>query len=108
MRKPSIYLPLILTLVGLLQFRSRLCERKNFFLIAYRKVDPQHIYVFVLLNKPGEAVQYFIVPGVTLSRNSEKFTRYFLDPKMPGIHSNALTELGYENAWNVFKEADPT
>ena len=83
-------------------------RKKNFFLIAHEKVDPQHIYVFVLLNKPGEAVQYFVVPGVTLSSNPKKFTRYFLDPKMPGIHSNALTELGYENAWNVFIEADPT
>ncbi len=77
---------------------------KNFFLISHSKVEAAHIYVFVLLNKLGQAVQYFIVPGETLANEPERFTKYFKDPKMPGIHPKIFSELGYENAWGVFDE----
>ena len=75
---------------------------KNFFLIGHGRIERTHIYVFVLLNKPGQAVQYFIVPGETLYSEPERFAKYFKDLKMPGIHPKVLTELGYENAWNIF------
>lgn len=78
---------------------------RNFFLISHEKVDSKYVYVFVLLNKPGQAVQYYVVPGDDLSRKPERFTKYFKDPKMPGIHPRTLEELGYENAWGVFDEA---
>ena len=75
---------------------------KNFFLISHQKVKRTHIYVFVLLNKPGQQVQYFVVPGEHLSSEPEKFSRYFLVEKMPGIHANLLAKLEYENAWEAF------
>lgn len=75
---------------------------RNFFLLSHKKVEPNQVYVFVLLNKPGQPVQYWIVPGETLFAEPEKFSKYFMDPKMPGIHPKVLTDLGYENAWNVF------
>jgi hypothetical protein len=75
---------------------------KNFFLLSHKKIEPSHIYVFVLLNKPGQQVQYYIVPGETLHAEPERFSKYFMDPKMPGIHPKILAELGYENAWKVF------
>jgi hypothetical protein len=75
---------------------------KNFFLLSHTKIEPSHIYVFVLLNKPGQQVQYYIVPGETLHAEPERFSKYFMDPKMPGIHPKILAELGYENAWKVF------
>ena len=77
-------------------------REKNFFLINPKKIERTHIYVFVLLNKPGKHVQYFVVPGEHLHIEPEKFSRYFLVEKMPGIHSNILEALGYENAWNCF------
>ena len=77
-------------------------REKNFFLIDPKKVKQDHIYVFVLLNKPGKQVQYFVVPGVDLYSDPAKFSKYFLVEKMPGIHSNILAELGYENAWQCF------
>ncbi|MEY8690116.1 MAG: hypothetical protein AB9M53_09615 [Leptothrix sp. (in: b-proteobacteria)] len=77
---------------------------RNFFLISHEKVDARSVYVFVLLNKPGQAVQYFVVPGDELAYKSERFTKYFKDPKMPGIHPKIFEELGYENAWGVFDE----
>ena len=77
-------------------------REKNFFLISPKKIERTHIYVFVLLNKPGKHVQYFVVPGEHLHTEPEKFSKYFLVEKMPGIHSNTLEALGYENAWNCF------
>ncbi|RVT47435.1 hypothetical protein [Rubrivivax albus] len=78
---------------------------KNFFLLSHHKVEPTQVYVFVLLNKPGQQVQYFVVPGKDLHGQPEKFSKWFLDPKMPGIHPNTLAELGYEDAWHVFAES---
>ena len=77
---------------------------KTFFLISHKKIERTHVYVFVLLNKPGEQVQYYVVPGEDLYSQPEKFSRYFTIEKMPGIHSNLLGTLGYENAWGVFGE----
>jgi hypothetical protein len=44
---------------------------KNYFPI--RLIHPDHIYVFVVLNKPGEAVQYFIVPERRLVDEAARF-----------------------------------
>src|ERR1041385_6162500 len=41
-------------------------RKTNYFLINRNRINPAHIYVFVLLNKPDESVQYFIVPGSVL------------------------------------------
>jgi hypothetical protein len=82
-------------------------REKNFFLISHGKVEAAHVYVFVLLNKPGQAVQYFVVPGSNLANEPEKFAKYFKDPKMPGIHPKTFLALGYENAWGVFDEKAP-
>ena len=79
---------------------------KNFFLISHNKIEPNHIYVFVLLNKIGEQVRYFIVPGIDLHDAPETFSKWFTSEKMPGIHSNLLAELGYENAWDVFHASE--
>jgi hypothetical protein len=75
---------------------------KNFFLLSHHKVEKTQIYVFVLLNKPGQSVQYFVVPVEDLHNQPERFSKWFLDPKMPGIHPNTLAELGYEDAWHIF------
>ena len=77
---------------------------KNYFLISHGKVFPKHVYVFVLLNKPGTAVQYFIVPGLTLVNEPERFSKYFVDLGMPGIHSDTLQKAGFADAWQVFQE----
>jgi hypothetical protein len=83
-------------------------RQKNFFLISHAKIETGDVYVFVLLNKPRQAVRYFIVPGRTLARAPERFTKYFKDPKMPGIHPKTFTELGYEDAWGVFDKTAPS
>jgi hypothetical protein len=75
---------------------------KNYFLLSHKNVEPTHAYVFVLLNKPGQPVQYYIVPGEVLHAEPEKFGKPLMHPSMPGIHSKLLTELGYEDKWSLF------
>ena len=77
----------------------------NYFLLNHKKVEPTQVYVFVLLNKPGQQVRYFIVPGEDLYSKPEQFSKAFMAPKMPGILPNVLKALGYEDAWHVFGAA---
>lgn len=77
-------------------------RKKNGFPISHKRVEANHIYVFVILNKPGVAVQYFVVPGALLTQEPERFTKWFTDPKFPGIPPAALEF--FENAWQVFHE----
>jgi hypothetical protein len=37
-----------------------------------------------------------------LHSKPEKFSKWFRDPKMPGIYPKILAELGFEDAWQVF------
>ena len=82
-------------------------RKPNFFLLGHGSVNPWHIYVFVLLNEPDQAVKYYIVPGETLFAQPERFSRYFVEQKMPGIHSRFLDGLSeFTDAWSTF-EAPP-
>lgn len=79
-------------------------RKKNVFPISHAKVKKDHVYVFVVLNLAHEAVQYFVVPGNVLVNEKERFTKWFWDPKFPGIHWRTLQEQGFENAWQLFSE----
>jgi hypothetical protein len=79
-------------------------RKKNFFLISHAGVNPQHVYVFVLLNEPGQAVEYFVVPGRVLKAEPQRFSKWFLVPKMPGIHPDIFRQQGFQDAWQVFHE----
>ncbi len=77
-------------------------RKKNVFPIAHNKITRAHVYVFVVLNEPGESVQYFVVPGAVLADEPERFTKWFKDPKFPGFKWSVLKE--FENAWGLFGE----
>lgn len=77
---------------------------KNYFPISHARVEKEHIYVFVLLNRPDVAVQYFIVPGKDLADDPDRFTKSFKDPKFPGIYPTVLQGHSYADAWHVFNE----
>ena len=72
----------------------------NYFPISESAVKPDHVYVFVLLNKPNEPVRYFVVPGCVLISVSEPFRKDFRHPTFPGIHPKHLTQ--FEGAWHYF------
>jgi hypothetical protein len=80
-------------------------RKRTDFPISHAKVHEGHIYVFVILNKPGEAVQYFIVPGATLAKNPGGFSKWFTDPRFPSISPASLQ--AYADKWGVFEECDP-
>jgi hypothetical protein len=72
---------------------------KNFFPIGSKDINADHIYVFVILNKPGKPVEYFIVRGQQLLDEREGY-RYLSDPKFPGISPGELTQ--FVDAWSTF------
>lgn len=79
----------------------RAIRRPNVFPIAHHRVSPTHIYVFVVLNKPGVQVQYYVVPGAVLAGDPDRFSKWFKDPKFPGINVKHLRD--FENCWEVFE-----
>jgi hypothetical protein len=75
----------------------------NYFLLSTDRVKESHIYVSVLLNKPGQAVRYFIVPGTVLANEADRFGKDFSHPTLPGIHPKKLEE--FAEAWHYFDAA---
>jgi hypothetical protein len=74
---------------------------RNWFLLNRSRIDDGHLYVFVILNRPGVPVQYFVVPGIELKTNNALFGKGFADSKMPGVYPTALTQ--FENNWSAFE-----
>jgi hypothetical protein len=74
---------------------------KNYFPIDSTRIAEDCIYVFVILNKPGEALEFFIVPGSDLASTPDKFGRGFQDKKFPCIHPKQLEE--YRDKWALFE-----
>lgn len=74
---------------------------RNYFPINPTKIQEQNIYVFVLLRKPGETVQYFVVPGKVLAEEQQKFGKDFQHPTFPGIHPKSLEE--FAERWEIFQ-----
>jgi hypothetical protein len=77
-------------------------RKPNVFPIAHARVSPLHVYVFVVLNKPEERVQYYVVPGSVLFHEPDRFSKWFRDPKFPGINVKLLKD--FENCWEIFQQ----
>jgi hypothetical protein len=76
---------------------------RNYFPLSHERVSAKHLYVFVVLNKPGKQVQYYIVPGQTLLDQPERFGKWFTEDKFPGVHVRFLEDFA-EN-WTPFDAA---
>ena len=74
---------------------------KNYFPIKRSTIHKSHIYVFVIVNKPGITVEYFIAPGSELLAATNELGKYLDDPKFPGIGWKSLEP--YRNNWSVFE-----
>ncbi len=80
----------------------------NYFLLSPAKVNRAHVYVFVVLNRPGQAVEYFIVPGADLADTPQRFGKaYYQTETMPGVLPSTLRKLGYQDAWEPFSQPAP-
>ncbi|CAN7747911.1 hypothetical protein [Duganella sp. LjRoot269] len=78
---------------------------RNWFLLNRQRIKPDHVYVFVILNRPGAQVQYFILRGTELLENDLLFAKGFADPKMPGVAPTSLAR--FQDNWAVFDPAKP-
>lgn len=67
-----------------------------------RSIAADHIYVFVILNEPGKAVQYFIISGKAMLADPATFA--YEDPMFPGLYPKVL--IPYENKWAIFFETE--
>lgn len=76
-------------------------RNKNYFPLRRAAIKDQHIYVFVILNKPNASVDYFVIQGCTLANDKGDLAKYLDDPKFPGIDWRSLEP--YRNNWQVFK-----
>jgi hypothetical protein len=83
-------------------------SRSKYFLLGSHRPTSDQIYVFALLNEPGQAVEYLIVPGGDLVAKLAIFGRGLHDEKMPGVLPRDLE--GYKDKWGPFDElaAAPT
>ena len=77
-------------------------RKPNAFPIDHARVSALHVYVFVVLNRADERVQYYVVPGSTLFHEPDRFSKWFRDPKFPGISVKYLRE--FENRWDIFQQ----
>ena len=79
---------------------------KNYFTLEPRSVKPEHIYAFVLLNKPAEPVEFYITDGTTLLTEKERFFgKGYETSKFNGIYYKNL--LPFKNNWAVFDQPMP-
>jgi hypothetical protein len=69
---------------------------KNYF--PMKVVHPGYVYVFVILNKPGQAVQYYIAHGHQLPPSDPRFD--LSHSTFPGIYAGDLAE--FADAWSTF------
>lgn len=76
---------------------------KNFFFIQRNTVNPDQVYVFVILNQPGHSVEYFIAWGAELLEN-ELTNRFLNITRGAGIRYKDL-ELFRDN-WSLFEKGE--
>jgi hypothetical protein len=78
-------------------------RKRTFFPISHARIEAQHVYIFVLLNKPGQQVHYFVVPDIELANSPKRFGKWFLGLKFPGIYPTVLSESA--DGWQIFDES---
>ena len=85
------------------EIQVKTLRASNCYLLQIDNVIASHIYVFVLLHKPGKQVEYFILRGQEIL-NKEKilFGGGNGKQKMAGITMTPLK--AYKDRWNVFTD----
>ena len=77
-------------------------NKENFFL-QENKIEPDHIFVFIILNGFENSEDYFIIKGSEILQNLNKFfgsTYKSEKPKMSAVRWRSLKD--YKDNWNEF------
>ena len=80
------------------QIQVKTLRSSNYFPLDYKKVEEGHVYVFVILNKSNEEVEYYIVRGITILMNEEGIFDSTKWDVRPGVKPKSLIE--YKNNWH--------
>jgi hypothetical protein len=79
-------------------------RKKNCFPIKKESIEPEHIYVFIILNNSKKEEDYFIIKGSEIVENINKFfgVSYIKEVTsiMPAINYGSLKE--YKDNWRIF------
>ena len=79
---------------------------KNCFPIRKEKVKSNYIYVFVILNRDEQEEEYFIIPGIIIYDNINRFfgTSYIKEKPstFPAINYGPLKP--FRNNWSLFEK----
>ena len=85
-----------------IQVKTLRHRNRDYFPIDHRRCSTKNIYVFVVLNKVGEAAEYYIVPGRSLAESPQLFGSAFRAERVPGIHPKHLT--AFKDNWAEFEK----
>ena len=81
-------------------------RKKNCFPIKKESINPDHIYIFILLNKPDEDEDYFILKGSDILIDIKKFFGNSYEREipstMPAINYSPLAE--FKDNWEIFEK----
>jgi len=78
-------------------------RERNCFPMKPAAISFAHTYIFVLLNKPGVAERYFIVPGTAIGADMAGFFGASLDYEgRPAVNFGPLKQ--YEDNWQHFEQ----
>ena len=81
-------------------------RQKNCFPMRRENVKPNHVYVFVILNRDEQDEQFFIVPGRAILKDIDHFfgTSYTREKPstFPAVNYGPLKE--FEDNWELFEK----
>jgi len=77
-------------------------HKKNCFPIKFGSIVAEHVYVFVRLNQPSEAEEFFIVRGATILAEPCRFFGSSMESKVPAVNYGSLTS--FKNNWGAFDD----
>lgn len=81
-------------------------RKKNCFPIKKETIKPDYIYVFIILNKPDDAEDYFILKGSEILADINNFygNSYSknVPSSMPAINYGPLKD--YRDNWEIFEK----
>jgi len=77
-------------------------RKKNCFLIDQKKVNPSHIYVFVLLNDFDKDENFYILKGSEIIKNADTLFGSSNNTNFTAINYGPLKE--YQDNWALFEK----